>query len=78
MDSVTFENDERAFLALVKTMKNLAKGKGPTKSPGCYSSHEVAVGRDGNKWMNKRIYHIQTIDGCIDERYSLVWEQVKN
>ena len=73
-----FARDERDFLAHVKTLKNLAKCKAPAKSPGCYSSHEIAIGRDGNKWMNKRVYLIQTIDGFMDERYTLVWEQVNN
>jgi len=77
METITrFENDFNAFNTQVKILKNLAKGKSPAKSPGYYSSHEIIIGRDGNLWKNARVYHIDTSDGFLDERYVLVWQKV--
>ena len=68
-----FENDMEAFTKQVKSLKNLARGNAPSKSPGCYSSHEIVNGRDGNMWRNFRVYHTDTLGGYCDERYELVW-----
>jgi len=76
MDNIIrFENDVNAFTTCVKALKNLAKGKAPTKAPGCYSSDTIVTGRDGNQWKNARVYYIDTSDGYSDERYQLVWKQ---
>jgi len=74
--SIRFENDVSAFMTQVKTLKNLAKGKSPAKSPGSYSPNVIITGRDGNEWEKVRVYHIDTSDGYIDERYELVWKKI--
>ena len=58
------------FKGQVKILKDLAKGKGPVKAPGHYSSDVEVKGRDGKMWRTFRVYHI---DEQGDERYELVW-----
>lgn len=58
------------FTKHVKSLKNLARGKGPVKSPGHYSSNDIVKGRDENMWRNFRVYYV---DQGGDERYELVW-----
>ena len=58
------------FTKHVKSLKNLARGKAPVKSPGHYSSNDIVKGRDENRWRNFRVYYI---DASGDERYELVW-----
>ena len=58
------------FRGQVKILKDLAKGKGPVKAPGHYSSDVEVKGRDGKMWRTFRVYHI---DEQGDERYELVW-----
>ena len=70
-----FENDMDAFTKHVKNLKKLSRGNAPAKSPGCYTSDEIVTGRDGNLWMNFRVYHTDTSDGYSDERYELLWVQ---
>ena len=65
-----FDNDVDGFKEHVKSLKNLAKGKGPAKSPGNYSSNQNVKGRDENMWRNFRVYYV---DASGDERYELVW-----
>jgi hypothetical protein len=65
-----FDNDIDGFTKYVKSLKNLAKGKAPVKSPGHYSSDQTVKGRDENMWKTMRVYYIDQ-DG--DERWELVW-----
>lgn len=54
----------------VKVLKGMARGKGPAKAPGHYSSNVDVKGRDGKMWRTFRVYYI---DEQGDERYELVW-----
>jgi hypothetical protein len=65
-----FDNDIDGFKKHVNSLKNLAKGKGPAKAPGHYSSDQTVKGRDENMWRNFRVYYV---DASGDERYELVW-----
>ena len=65
-----FDNDIDGITKHVKSLKNLAKGKAPVKSPGHYSSDQIVKGRDENMWKTMRVYYI---DSYGDERWELVW-----
>ena len=63
----TSSTDAHAFR---KVLKKLARGNAPSKAPGNFTTNDIVIGRDGNKWYIIRVYETYP-----EERYTVEWKQ---